>query len=546
MEPRQSLYKTLADTARRYPDFTALQLMGKDLLYRDFLDDVHRTAGGMRSLGIRSGDVLTICMPNVFPCLFLFYAANQIGAICHMVHPLTPANQMERFLKETDSRWLFALDSFHQTYTPLLERMDLRIVLSSPAEGLSPIQRLGYRFLQRKRLKDIPWEDRVLPFSRLLGKDRWEEETAHDPRSTSILLHSGGTSGSPKTIELSDFAVNSLAMKAEFILEEENLTGKGMLAVLPMFHGFGLCMGVHGLLGFGGTDILMPKFNVVETIRLLKKGKINYIIGVPTLFEALLAHPDFPGPHLKNLRRAYVGGDFVSPTLKRSFDEVMQFHASPARLLEGYGLTEVVTVCAVNRLGDYRPDTVGRPLPGIQVRILDLSTRQPLPPGVPGEIAVAGDTRMNAYYKDPEATDKTFWKDTEGTVFVLTGDFGHLNEDGHLVFRQRMKRIVKVSGMPVMPSEIETLVTAFDGVAEAAALGVLDPERGSMIHLVIRMKTPETRRPEEKAIMQKIKEELSVYAVPKTIEYVDTMPHTLIGKIDIPALEARLSAAPKA
>ncbi len=541
MNPRQSLYRSLADSADHYPERIALRLMGKELLYRDFLHSVHRTANGLRSFGIRQGDVLTVCLPNVFSCLFVFYAANQIGAICHMVHPMTPANQMERFLKETDSHWLFALDSFHATYIPLLNRMDLHLVLCNPTEGLSGMKRLGYRFLQRRRLAGIPWGERVLPFARMMASEEWKEEAPRDPQSTSILLHSGGTSGTPKTIALSDFAVNSLAMKADFILEEESLIGKSMLAVLPMFHGFGLCMGIHGMLCFGGVDTLMPKFNADETIRLVKKGKINYIIGVPTLFEALLAHADFAGPHLRNLRRAYVGGDFVSPTLKRQFDEVMHFHGSSARLLEGYGLTEVVTVCAVNRLSDYRPDTVGRPLPGIQVRILDLSTRQPLPAGSPGEIAVAGDTRMNEYYQDPEATFKTFWKDTDGTIYVLTGDYGQLDPDGHLVFRQRMKRIIKVSGMPVMPSEIETLVTGIEGVAEAAALGVPDPERGSMIHLVIRMKTPETRRPEEKAIRQKIKEELSVYAVPKAIEFIDEMPHTLIGKIDVPALEARLS-----
>lgn len=539
MNPNQSLYRSLADTASRHPQNPALHLMGKTVLYREFLNNVESVASGLYARGVRCGDVLTFCMPNVLDCLYAFYAANKIGAVCHMVHPMTPAKQMERFLAETDSHFLFILDSFHAVFEPLLASGGLTLVLCSPADGLSPVKRLGYRILNRKKLAGILRSPSVLRFSAFRKPGAPVPESLRDPKADSMLLHSGGTSGKPKTIALSDFAVNSLAMKADFILEEEDLTDKKMLAVLPMFHGFGLCMGVHGLLCFGGCDVLMPKFSAKETIGLLRKGLLNYIIGVPTLFENLLSNPEFAGPHLKNLRRAYVGGDFVSPTLKEQFDRVMGNHGSPSRLLEGYGLTEVVTVCAVNRISDYRPDSVGRPLPGIKVRIVDLSTREELPLGTSGEIAVAGDTRMNGYFHDPETTASTFWKGPDGDTYVLTGDFGRMGENGHLYFQQRMKRIVKVSGMPVMPSEIEVLVTAFPGVAEAAAIGIDDAERGHMIKLFIRMKPGEFPRPGEAALKKKIREEISPYAVPKAIEFLGEMPHTLIGKVDIPALEAR-------
>lgn len=539
MNPNQSLYRTLADTASRHPENAALHLMGKSLSYREFLTQVERVASGLSARGIRQGDVLTLCMPNVFDCLFVFYAANKIGAVCHMVHPMTPAKQMERFLTETDSHFLFVLDSFHAVFEPLLGAGNLTLVLCSPVDGLSVVKRIGYRILNRKKLSGVRRHPSLLKFSAFQKAGAPVPEAPRDPKADSMLLHSGGTSGKPKTIALSDFAVNSLAMKADFILEEEDLRDKKMLAVLPMFHGFGLCMGVHGLLCFGGCDVLMPKFSAKETIGLLKKNQLNFIIGVPTLFENLLSNPEFAGPHLKNLRRAYVGGDFVSPTLKEQFDRTVANHGSESRLLEGYGLTEVVTVCAVNRLSDYRPDSVGRPLPGIKVKIVGLSTREELPLGTSGEIAVAGDTRMNGYFRDPETTASTFWKGPDGDTYVLTGDYGRMGEAGHLYFQQRMKRIVKVSGMPVMPSEIETLVTAIPGVAEAAAIGVDDFERGHMIKLFIRMKPGDFPRPEESTLRKKIKEEISPYAVPKSVEFLGEMPHTLIGKVDIPALEAR-------
>ncbi|MDY0278866.1 MAG: AMP-binding protein, partial [Acholeplasma sp.] len=294
--------------------------------------------------------------------------------------------------------------------------------------------------------------------------------------------------------------------------------------------------GVHAMLVFGGADTLMPKFDANKTIQLLKGNKINYLIGVPTLFEALLNHPEFSGPHLKNLRQAYVGGDYVSPSLKQRFNQVMADNQSHAQLLEGYGLTEVVTVCAVNTIFDQKMGTVGKPLPGIDIKIIDLETRETLPINESGEIAVSGPTRMNGYLNDTQATNSTFLS-IDGKTYVLTGDYGAIDEDGYIIFKQRLKRIIKVSGMPVLPSEIETLVSSMPGISEVAAVGVKDQDRGNMIKLFITLKPGITKKISDEEIKSKIKSELSIYAVPKSIVYLDKMPKTIIGKIDTKELD---------
>lgn len=539
MNANQSLYAVIKATAMKYPDRKALLFMNNALSYSYLLDRIDRTAAGLLKQGIKKGMVVTICMPNIFDCVYLFYACNKIGAICHMVHPLTPAKQMEGFLTSTDSHFLFIIDTFYHNYEVLMKDPTLNIVLCSPVDEFSFVKKIGYRLLNQKRLKNIHHGEQLLRFDSIINNTEQEKkEDPLRPKETAIYLHSGGTSGKPKTIELSAFAVNSLASKTEFILDETDFSNKTMLAVLPMFHGFGLCMGVHALLCFGGCDALMPKFNALETIDLLKKNHVNYIIGVPSLFENLLSKPEFAGPHLKNLRQSYVGGDYVSPSLKNRYDELMIKWDSQSRLLEGYGLTEVVTVCAVNTLLDYKPDSVGRPLPGLKCKIVGLESRTEQPTGELGEIAVSGPTMMNGYLHDPVATAKTITHGPEGDSWVLTGDYGFLDPEGHLHFKQRLKRIVKVSGIPIMPSEIETLVTAVMGVAEAAAIGVDDVDKGHMIKLFIRMKEPNARL-DELELKKKIKEELSIYAVPKAIEYVADLPHTIIGKIDTLALEAR-------
>ncbi|MDD3126879.1 MAG: class I adenylate-forming enzyme family protein [Candidatus Izemoplasmatales bacterium] len=539
MNPRQSLYAAIMDSSKDNPKNKALLFMGKYITYQTLIKRIDQAAGGLKAIGIKKGDVVTICMPNIFACVYAFYACNKIGAICHMVHPLTPLKQMEGFLETTNSHYLFIIDTFYDNYSSLLVNQKLLIVLCNPVDKMGLIKQIGYAIINRKRLKNINFSDHVVPFKSLLASRNNVAEDAIPCQDDAVYLHSGGTSGKPKTIALSSFAINSLAMKTEYILDEKQFQDKTMLAVLPMFHGFGLCMGVHALLCFGGCDALMPKFNAYETIALLKKNRVNYIIGVPSLFENLLSKPEFAGNHLGNLHQAFVGGDFVSPTLKMKFDDLMHKWKSKSQLLEGYGLTEVVTVCCVNTLKDHRNDSVGRPLPGFRIKIVDLETRNDVPIGESGEIAVAGDTRMNGYFHDQQATDNTFLSDPDGTIWVLTGDYGYMAADGHLHFKQRLKRIVKVSGIPIMPSEIEALVTSLPGVAEAAAIGIDDVDKGHMIKLFIKMKPDAEKIIDADFIKLKIKEELSIYAVPKTIEYLEEMPHTIVGKIDTIKLEAK-------
>ncbi|PKL00767.1 MAG: hypothetical protein CVV56_04680 [Tenericutes bacterium HGW-Tenericutes-1] len=536
MNVNQSLYEVIASRANQNPNFIALQFMGKRITYFDLLQNIDKSAFGLSQLGIKKGNVITICMPNVFEVIYTFYAGVKLGAICHMVHPLTPVKQLKTQMIETNSKLLMVVDTFYDTYHLMTKELNVPLILVTPVDSFGLIKKVGYKVINKKRLANIQVDNLVIPYKKLIEKNGHIETASVDSKTSAVYLHSGGTSGTPKTIELSHFSINSLANQTEYILDEHDFENKHMLAVLPMFHGFGLCMGVHAMLVYGGVDTLMPKFNAKDTISLIKKNQINYLIGVPTLFEALLNTNDFAGPHLKNLKQAFVGGDYVSPTLKERFNKVMAENNSHAQLLEGYGLTEVVTVCAVNTIFEQKLGTVGKPLPGIDIKIVDLETKEVLPVNTLGEIAVSGPTRMNGYLHDKLATSSTF-KKIDDKIYVLTGDYGMIDDEGYVVFKQRLKRIIKVSGMPVLPSEIETLVSALPGISEVAAVGVKDQERGNMIKLFVTIKPGAEIKVTDDEIKQMIKAELSIYAVPKSIVYLDKMPKTIIGKIDTKILE---------
>jgi len=536
MKKQLSLYEAFYETVKKTPDNHALFWKKTYLTYSALNDLIIATASGLFDLGLRDEDTITMAMPNTFESVIALYAGSYLGLKLHLVHPLTPLHQMRRFMDEMNSNTLVIVDTFYEKYKELVSVDQKRLILASPMMLFPLLMKTAYNLMNRKRLKNIQYNNLVVPFDALLhGKEKAPYQQRNISRD-SVFLHSGGTSGNPKTIALSDNAINNLSYRSMYILDESEFKDKAMLAVLPMFHGFGLCMGVHAMLLHGGYNTLMPKYNRKEVLSLLKKGHIHYLIGVPSLYENLISQKDIEGKFLENIRQAFVGGDFTSPDLIQRFDSLMARHGSKAKLLEGYGLTEVVTVCAVNTLQYNKPGTVGKPLPDIKIQTIDPSSRKFLPIGEKGELVILSDTKMNGYMNTLEE-NQSFIKDDKNQTWVLTGDYGFIDEEGYVHFLQRLKRIVKVSGIPILPSEIESLLSHFEEVTEAVALGVADTEKGNMIVLFVQPSSPEVDRDAlNEKIKKNIKAELSVYAMPKEIYYVESFPRTIIGKVDTNSL----------
>jgi len=534
MESSNNLYRAVVETKNQYPNARALLFMGKYITYEQLVNKIDLFANGINSLGLKKDEVITMALPNVFEAIYSFYATNKLGIVGHMVHPITPIMQMRKFMQTTNSKFLIVLDTFFEHYQELLKD-GIKIILISPVDEFGLIKKIGYRVINRKRLKAIKYGENIIKFSSLYIEKPYISEIPKDPMKTSVYLHSGGTSGEPKTIELSSYSINYLAGKASYILGKNDFLDKHMLGVLPMFHGFGLCTGIHGVLMVGGVCTLMPKFNADETIKLIKNNQINYIIGVPSLFEALLKNPEFSHPNIKNIDQAFVGGDYVALDLKNRFNKAMDLVGSSARLLEGYGLTEVVTVCSVNTIKYQKQTSVGKALPGIDMAIVDVDTKVFLGPNKNGIIAVSGPTMMNGYLNDPEATKEATLIDND-KKWILTGDLGFIDEDGYVHFKQRLKRIIKVSGIPVLPAEIENLLMSYESISEVAAIGIPDEDKGNMVKLFI-VWHPNKEKIDYNKLKEIIKMNLGTYAVPKEIVELKRLPKTEIGKVNIIELE---------
>lgn len=519
-----SLYRAMREGAKRVDGTApALYYKGQAISYDTLIRSVNRLAAGLIRLGVRKGDAVTVCMPNTPESVYALYAVSKIGAIAHLVHPLAPVVQLEKFMQKVGSVLLITLNINLKTYAPLQGKTKLGIVSVSPAQSLGGLKRRLFDFANRKQITKCG----ATPYRQLIRGVTDTAETVRD--GAAVYLHSGGTSGEPKVIELSARAVNALVAKVPHILHfMDKLEGTSMLAVLPMFHGFGLAMGVHAPLCYGAVSAIMPKFSTRETIDLIDRGRLNYMIGVPALYEALLRRDTFAGEKLQCLKIAFIGGDSVMPDLLARFNARMQEGGSTARLFEGYGLTETVTVCNVNDFGAEKAGTVGKPLFELQVKIMDESGK-PVPTGETGEIWVAGDTLMDGYLNAPEETAAAF-AEYEGTRYVRTGDAGCVDADGFLTFKQRIKRIIKIAGISVYPSEIEAAVSAM-GIAEVCAVEGKSEAGKAQVELYLY--DPEKRFPTEE-IQATVLSTLGKYAVPQKVVYIDSpFPRTLVGKIDV-------------
>ncbi len=536
--PDATMYELIAATAAQHPERTALVYLGRRIGYRDLLTDIDRTAGALTAQGIRAGDSVLLSMPNVPNAVILFYALNRIGARAAMTHPLSSPTELRHYLEQTGSRWAVTMDMFYGKFADILTDTEVeRLLICKFSDYLSRAKKLGFQVTRGRKIAPVPKTDaRVLRWADFLRTATVEPyQRARDPHSSDVVLFSGGTSALPKGIELSSANFNALAVSMQAIT---GITvGNSVLAILPVFHGFGLGLCIHTPLTVGGNSILVPEFSARIYIDNLIKYSPSFIAGVPTLFQALLADEKFAKVSFASLRGAYSGGDSLTPALKGRFDTALATQGSQVELMEGYGLTECVTACTVSPAHHYRENSIGIPIPGMSLKVVDADCNE-VPYGTDGEVCVTGPTLMIGYLNEPEATADTLREHADGRTWLHTGDIGTIDADGYLFFKGRQKRIIKVSGVSVYPAQVEQVLEAHPSVRRACVIGTPDEYQMSSVKafvVPIEGVDPTDRLHDE--LVAHCKKHLMRWAVPRDIEFRDELPTTLVGKIAYTQLE---------
>ena len=352
------------------------------------------------------------------------------------------------------------------------------------------------------------------------------------------VLYSGGTTGTSKGIQLSNQNFNALGLQTIAASGYSSIAGMKMLSVMPVFHGFGLGIGIHTALIGGATCILLPQFNIKTYADTLIKQKPNLIPGVPTLFEALLRAEGLKNADLSFLRGIFSGGDSLSPELKKKVDAFLKEHGCTEQIREGYGTTECVTASCLTPKDYARAGSIGVPFPDTFYKIVAVGTTDEVAAGTEGEICISGPTVMLGYMDNPAETAQTLRRHGDCRIWLHTGDLGYMDEDGFVYFRQRIKRMLITNGYNVYPSQLENIIDGHEKVLLSCVIGIKDERRGQRIKAyIVPMPGIEPNDALKAEILDYCKEHIAKYALPREVEFRTELPKTLVGKVAYRVLE---------
>ena len=538
--PEKTMYQMLHDTARKYPENTAYVFMGKKTSYAAFLKHIESAAKGLVALGIQRGDRVTICMPNTPQALDCFYALHRIGAVPNMIHPLSAAKEIAFYLNFSKSKAILTLDQFYDKVASIESELEypatiliakigdelpfpLSVLYPHTKGGRHPLPKTGYRL----------WYDVVAA-----GKSAELPADTGKADDCAAVLYSGGTTGTAKGIQLSHRNFNALGLQTIAASGYSSVAGMKMLSVMPIFHGFGLGIGIHTALIGGATCILVPQFSVKTYADILVKQKPNLIPGVPTLFEALLRAEGLEKADLSFLRGIFSGGDSLSPELKKKVDAFLKEHGCTEQIREGYGTTECVTASCLTPKDYARSGSIGVPFPDTFYKIVSVGTTEEVDAGIEGEICISGPTVMLGYMDNPEETAHTLRRHADCRIWLHTGDLGYMDKDGFVYFRQRIKRMLITNGYNVYPSQLENIIDGHEKVLLSCVIGIKDAQRGQRIKAYIVPMPGIAPNEELKAeILDYCKDRIAKYALPREIEFRTELPKTLVGKVAYRVLE---------
>ena len=539
--PNVSLYEYLKEKNKDNMNSIALNYFNRKITFSSFFNEINLCSRALRSQGIRPGDVVTICMANTPEAVIAFYAINKIGAIANMIHPLSAQEEIKSSLISTKSVMLIAINLSYKKVKEIIDDTSVyKTIIVSPSDSMPVLLKVGYYITQGRKVEVPKKSESYLFWNDFMNRgykyqDKVLAKTTKD--QPAVILHSGGTTGIPKNIVLTNGNINAVAKQAEIIFPLIN-NKDSALAVLPLFHCFGLVVCVHGPLCLGASSILIPQFDARRFDKILTKYKPSFVPGVPTLFEALLTNKYMNNVDLSYVKYVISGGDSLSIAKNEEINKFLKQHNCQSNVIQGYGMTETTGPVAFGALGSAELGSVGIPLPSNEIKIINIDTREEAKLGETGEICVSGPIVMAGYLENEKETNEILEKDNKGKIWVHTGDLGYMNENGVLYFVSRLKRMLIVSGYNVYPSHIEEVIMSHKDVLNCGVIGIPHPYKVQVpkAYIVLNNGIKATLKV-KKDIKDYCEKNLAKFMLPKEYVFRESLPKTMIGKVDYRELE---------
>lgn len=525
--PRKPLQQFLREAAEQFPQKTAIHFLGKELTYKEIYEQAIKLASYLQQLGLQKGDRVSIMLPNCPQAVISYYAILFAGGIVVQTNPLYTERELEYQLNDSGAKVIISLDLLYPRITKVKAHTKIEHVIITSIKDYLPFPKnVLYPFVQKKQtgmIVRVKHEGDCHLFTKALSLASGKvKETDVDPiEDIALLQYTGGTTGFPKAAMLTHYNLTANTFMCAKWMYKCERGNESILGVLPFFHVYGMTAVMNLSIMEGYKMILLPKFDVETTLKTIEKQKPTLFPGAPTIYIALLNHPDLMKYDLSSIKICISGSAPLPVEVQEQFEAV-----TGGKIIEGYGLTEASPVTHSNFIWDGKriKGSIGVPWPDTEAMIVSLETGEKANVNEIGEIVVRGPQVMKGYWNRPEETAATL---RDGWLY--TGDLGYMNEEGYFFVVDRKKDMIIASGYNVYPREVEEVLYEHPKVQEAVVIGVPDAYRGETVKAFVVIKEGETCTEEE--LDQFMRSKLAAYKVPRIYEFRKELPKTAVGKI---------------
>ena len=524
--PQRPLYTNLEEAARQFPEGTALIYMNRKITFATLSALVSRFAAALAQLGVKKGDRVALYLPNCPQYVIGYYGALKAGAIVVPCNPLYVAREIEHQLNDSGAETIVVLSSFYNTVKSVREHTPLKhVIVTNIKEYFPPLLRTLFTLAKEKKdghRVDISQDADTYWFQELLaGAPERSPKVEVLPSDTACLLYTGGTTGIPKGAELTHTNLMANVAQCRAWIHDMKQGQEVTLASIPLFHSYGMTTCMNLSMYTAGALILIPNpRDLKDVLHNIVRHKPTLYPGVPTMYVAINNYADIAKYDLSSLRACISGAAGLPLEVQTRFQEL-----TGARLVEGYGLTEASPVTHANPVyAGNRVGTIGLPWPGTDAKVVDLISGEALPVGEAGELAVQGPQVMKGYWNQPEETAAVL---RDGWLY--TGDIAKMDEDGYFQIVDRKKDMIIAGGFNIYPREVEEVLYQHPKIQEAVVAGIPDTYRGETVKAYVVLREGETATEQE--IIDFCRERLARYKAPRTVEFRQSLPKSMVGKI---------------
>ncbi|PLS16928.1 long-chain fatty acid--CoA ligase [Bacillus sp. M6-12] len=517
----------LKEAAEQFPEQTSIHFMGKKLTFKEVYHSALKFAAYLKQLGLEKGDRVAIMLPNCPQSVITFFGTMLAGGVVVPTNPLYMERELEYQMKDSGAKIIVTMDILYPRASKVMPATKLEHIIVTAIKDFLPFPKnLIYPFIQKKQYGitvNVEHSGSNHLLNEILkGAVPEEIELSSDfENDLAVLQYTGGTTGFPKGVMLTHKNLVSNAKMCAAWLYKGHKGKESVLGIIPFFHVYGMTTVMFLSIMQGNKMILLPKFDAETALKTIQKQRPTLFPGAPTIYIALLNHPDLKKYDLSSIDACISGSAPLPLEIQQRFEEV-----TGGKLVEGYGLTETSPVTHANFVWD-RPrikGSIGVPWPDTEAAIISAETGEPLPPKEIGEIGIKGPQVMKGYWNRPDDTEQSF-----RNGWFLTGDIGYMDEDGYFYVVDRKKDMIIAGGYNIYPREIEEVLYEHKDIQELVVAGIPDPYRGETVKAYIVLK--EGAKVTEEELNQFARKHLAAYKVPRLYEFRNELPKTAVGKI---------------